>query len=156
MMMNLAELSRIDRSIEIQAPPERVWRALTDAGEILAWFKIKIEGQFKAGSEVWMESVDPAYAGHRFRVHVVEMTAPKRLVWKWHPGEIDPAVDYSREPRTTVTFTLEAAGRGTRLSVSETGFDEISLARRAKVYGDNNQGWTDVLANLQKYVEGAN
>ena len=66
---------------------------------------------------------------------------------------MDPALDYSREPRTTVTFTLEPSPRGTRLSVSETGFDEISLARRAKVHADNSQGWTEVLVWLQKYAE---
>ena len=54
-----------------------------------------------------------------------------------------------------VTFTLEPSARGTRLSVSETGFDEISLARRAKVHKDNSQGWPEVLVWLQKYVEEA-
>jgi hypothetical protein len=66
---------------------------------------------------------------------------------------VDPAVDYSREPRTTVTFTLEAAGQGTRLTMAETGFDEITLARRAAVYKDNDQGWDEVLRQLQTYVE---
>jgi uncharacterized protein YndB with AHSA1/START domain len=63
--------------------------------------------------------------------------------------------NYSKESTTTVTFTLEPSDRGTRLSVSETGFDAISLARRAKVYKDNSQGWAEVLVWLQKYVEAA-
>ena len=151
--MNIAELSRIDRSIEIAAPPERVWRALTDAAELSVWFQVTIEGALSKGSDVWMTSVHPAHAGQRFRVHIADMTPAQRLVWKWHPGEIDPNVDYSREPQTTVTFTLERSGRGTRLSVAETGFDEISLSRRAKVYGDNAQGWAEVLVWLQKHVE---
>ena len=83
------------------------------------------------------------------------MAPPHRLVWQWHPGEVDPNVDYSREPRTTVTFTLEPSDGGTQLTVSETGFDEISLARRAKVYRDNSQGWEEVLGWLQRYVEEA-
>ncbi len=53
----------------------------------------------------------------------------------------------------TVTFTLEPAGKGTRLSVAETGFTEISLARRAKVFQDNTQGWTEVIVWIQKYAE---
>jgi uncharacterized protein YndB with AHSA1/START domain len=68
---------------------------------------------------------------------------------------VEPDVDYSREPRTTVTFTLEPSEGGTRLTVSETGFDRISLARRAKVYQDNTQGWAEVLVWLQRYVEAA-
>jgi uncharacterized protein YndB with AHSA1/START domain len=153
--MTVAELSRIDRTLEIKAPPDRVWRALTNAVELSAWFQVKIEGEIKPDTEVWMTSVHPQSAGQRFRVRFKEMAEPKRFVWEWHPGEVDPGVDYSREARTTVTFTLEPSDRGTRLSVSETGFDEISLARRAKVYKDNSQGWTEVVLWLQKYVEEA-
>jgi uncharacterized protein YndB with AHSA1/START domain len=153
--MNIAELSRIDRTIEIAAPRERVWRALTNIDELSAWFQVKIEGAVAPGSEVWMTSVDPQYAGQRFRVRFKEFRAPHRLVWEWHPGAVDPAVDYSREPYTTVTFVLEPAKGGTRLSLSETGFDAIALERRAKVYADNNQGWAEVLVWLQKHVEAA-
>jgi uncharacterized protein YndB with AHSA1/START domain len=151
--MVTAELSRIDRTIEIQAPPERVWRALTSADELSAWFQVRIEGEITPGNEVWMTSVHPQHAGQRWPVRIVELTPPRRVVWQWHPGEVDPATDYSQEPQTTVTFTLEPSGRGTRLSLAETGFDEIALARRAKAYTDNSQGWIEVLVWLQKYVE---
>jgi uncharacterized protein YndB with AHSA1/START domain len=151
--MTVGELSRIDRTIEIQASPERVWQALTTAEQLSAWFQVTIEGDIAPGREVWMTSVHPQHAGQRFLVQVTEMTPPRRLVWQWHPGEPDPNLDYSREPRTTVTFTLEPSRGGTRLVVSETGFDAISLARRAKVYGDNSQGWAEVLVWLQAYVE---
>jgi uncharacterized protein YndB with AHSA1/START domain len=153
--MTAAELSRIDRTIEIKASAARVWRALTNPAELSAWFQVKIEGEIAPGQEVWMTTTHPDFAGQRFRVRFVEMTAPARFVWQWHPGEVDLKVDYSREPRTTVTFTLEPSDTGTRLSVAETGFDEISLARRAKVYGDNSQGWTEVIVWLQKYAEAA-
>ena len=43
--MTVDELSRIDRTIEINAPPERVWRALTSAAELSAWFQVTIEGE---------------------------------------------------------------------------------------------------------------
>lgn len=153
--MMLKELSRIDRTIEIDAPPERVWRALTDPAEVARWFDVTIDGAINQGSEVWMTSQHPDYAGQRFRVRYTELTPPKRLVWRWHPGAADPNVDYSREPETTVSFTLEPSGGGTRLTIAETGFDEITLERRAKVYADNTQGWTEVLAAFQKYVEAA-
>ena len=151
--MTTAELSRIDRTIDIQAPPERVWRALTDVQQLSSWFQVTIEGTIAAGSDVWMTSVHPEHRGQRFRVWIVELTPPRRVIWQWHPGAIDASVDYTHEPRTTVTFTLEPTASGTRLTVSETGFNEISLARRAKVYDDNSQGWAEVLAWLQNYVE---
>jgi uncharacterized protein YndB with AHSA1/START domain len=151
--MTITELSRIDRTIEIKAVPERVWRALTNSKELSAWFQVEIEGEISPDREVWMTSVHTGHVGQRFLVKVVEMTPPRRFVWQWHPGEVDPAIDYSREPRTTVTFTLEPTAVGTRLSVSETGFDEISLARRAKAHADNTQGWSEVLGWLQTYAE---
>jgi uncharacterized protein YndB with AHSA1/START domain len=153
--MTLAEMSRIDRTVEIKAPQERVWRALTSAAELSAWFQVTIDGEIVAGNEVWMTSVHAEHAGTRFRVRFVELTPPRRFVWQWHPGAVDPSVDYSNEPHTTVTFTLEPCESGTRLSVAETGFDGISLTRRAAVYKDNSQGWTEVLGWFQRYVEAA-
>ena len=153
--MTISELSRIDRTVTFDAPPERVWRALTRAEELSEWFQVRIEGNIAPGAEIWMTSVHPEHAGQRFRVRITTMEPPRQFVWQWHPGEVDPNVDYSREPSTTVTFTLEPAGSGTRLTVAETGFDEISLARRAKVYRDNSGGWAEVLVWLQRYVEKA-
>jgi uncharacterized protein YndB with AHSA1/START domain len=151
--MMIDDLTQIERTIDVDAPPERVWRALTTAEDLAAWFRVGIEGDIAPGAEVWMTSRYPGHEGTRFLVKVTEMTPPRRFVWQWHPGAVDPAVDYSREPWTTVTFTLEPSGRGTRLSVLETGFNEISLARRAKVFQDNTQGWTEVIVWIQKYVE---
>jgi uncharacterized protein YndB with AHSA1/START domain len=153
--MNVAEQSRIDRTIEISAPPDRVFRALTTVAELSAWFQVAIEGDIAPGSEVWMTSTHPEHKGTRFRVRFIRMTRPHTVVWEWHPGAVDPAVDYTQEPPTTVSFTLEPSARGTRVTVSETGFDRIALSRRAKAYEDNSQGWTEVLVWLQKYAEKA-
>ena len=151
--MTTDELSRIDRTIDVNAPPDRVWRALTTAKDLSSWFRVTIEGEIAPGAEVWMTSTHPGHEGQRFLVRFTEMSKPHRFAWQWHPGAVDPAVDYSREPWTTVTFTLEPSGRGTRLSVSETGFNEISLSRRAKVFADNSGGWTEVIVWIQKYAE---
>jgi uncharacterized protein YndB with AHSA1/START domain len=151
--MTAAERLRIDKTIEIAASPERVWRALTSSEELSAWFKVTIEGAIALDSEVFMTSTHAGYEGQRFRVRITEMTPPRRFAWQWHPGVVDPAVDYSVEPRTTVTFTLEPTARGTRLSVSETGFEQIALARRAKVFQDNSGGWAEVIGWIKSHVE---
>jgi uncharacterized protein YndB with AHSA1/START domain len=151
--MNPAELSRSGRTIEIEATPERVGRALTGAAELPAWFQVTIEGEVAAGKEVWMTSLSEGCRGQRFRVLFLELTPTRRFVWQWHPGAAEENVDYSKEPRTTVTFTLAPSGSGTRLTVAETGFDAVSPGRRAKVYGENTQGWTEVLVWLKGYAE---
>ena len=149
-------LDRIDRTIEVNAPPDRVWRVLTTAKDLSTWFKVDIEGEIAAGAEVWMISKYPGYEGKRFLVRVTEMTPPRRFAWQWHPGAVDDDIDYTREAWTTVTFILEPSGAGTRLSVSETGFNDVSLARRAKVFKDNTQGWAEVIVWIQQYAEAKN
>ena len=86
--MSSPDLIRIDKAIEIKAPPDRVWRALTNAEELSAWFQVTIEGAIAVGQEVWMTSIHAQHTGQRFRVRFIEMTPPTRFVWQWHPGEV--------------------------------------------------------------------
>ena len=155
-MMTVAEMSRIDRTIEIDAAPDRVWRALTNARELSAWFQVEIEGEIAPGRDVWMTSVHPEHAGQRFRVRFTEMTPPRRLVWEWHPGEVDASRRLLQ--RAAHHGHLHARAFRTRDAADacrRPASIEISLARRAKVYKDNAQGWAEVLVWLQKYVENA-
>jgi len=57
-------------------------------------------------------------------------------VYQFHG--LDPNVDYSKEPTTLVEFTLEKAAEGVMLTVTESGFDQIPLARRAKAFAEND------------------
>src|SRR5690242_17717037 len=107
---------RIDRTIELAAPVDRVWRALTTPAEISVWFRVGIEGPLTPGSDVWMTWAEPNQPVKRFRVRVVEMDPPRRFAWEWHPGETDHPIDDSRDSRTRVTFTLEPSAAGTRLT----------------------------------------
>jgi uncharacterized protein YndB with AHSA1/START domain len=151
--MTTAQTDRIDRTIDIDAPPERVWRALTTAKELSEWFKVSLDGEIEAGREVWMTSLYPGHENIRFRVAFIELTPPTRFVWQWHANAVDQTFDYSKEQRTTVTFTLEPNGRGTRLTVSETGFDGVSLGRRAKAFSENSKGWAEVIVWIKQHVE---
>src|SRR5699024_658201 len=112
-----------------------------------------IDGEMKPGETIWLTSRHPPYVGMRFEVRIVELTRPSRVVWQWHPGELEPGTDYSAEPMTTIVFTLHPTAEGTRVNVVETGFDELSLARRAKALAENNQGWTEVTLWLKTHVE---
>jgi uncharacterized protein YndB with AHSA1/START domain len=63
-------------------------------------------------------------------------------------------VDYSAEPTTLVEFTLEEAegGGGTALTIVESGFDRIPLARRSEAFRMNDGGWAGQIKNLAAYV----
>jgi uncharacterized protein YndB with AHSA1/START domain len=72
--------------------------------------------------------------------------------FRWHPFAVDPAVDYSKEPTTLVTFELEEAPGGTLLTINESGFDRIPLERRATAFARNQEGWTAQATLIEKYL----
>lgn len=150
--MPVGELHQIEKSVFIRAPRSRVWRALTDSREFGRWFGVEVSGPFQTGQRVQMSSTAEKHKGVQFFVEVGEMIPERTFAWRWHPGMPDPAVDYSREPATTVEFRLEDAEGGTKLSVKESGFDRISLTRRAAVFADNEKGWTHQMKAISDYV----
>lgn len=153
--MSPSELSRIERSVTIRAPRSRVWRALTDINEFAQWFGVKTEGSFAPGVRVEMT---PQLHGcsEPFVVYVDRMEPEGYFSWRWQPGAYDPKADYYREPLTLVEFFLEEANGGTLLKVVESGFDLLTLARRAKVFEENRSGWEYELNSILKHVEGTN
>ena len=62
-------------------------------------------------------------------------------------------MDYSQEPRTLVEFELDEIPEGTRIRVTESGFDQIPLARRAEAFRMNSGGWAAQLVNVATYVD---
>jgi uncharacterized protein YndB with AHSA1/START domain len=80
---------------------------------------------------------------------------PERLFsFRWHPYAVEPGVDYSAEPTTLVSFTLEDAPGGTKLAIVESGFDAIPASRRAKAFSMNEKGWASQAENIRKFVAG--
>ncbi|SDN25801.1 SRPBCC family protein [Polaromonas sp. JS666] len=144
---------RIERSVHIKAAPSRVWKALTNAEEFGSWFGVALKGKrFTAGQQVQGHITIAGYEHVLFDVFI-ERVEPERLFsYRWHPYAVDPAVDYSKEPTTLVKFTLKAVGGGTLLSVVESGFDKIPVARREQAFRMNDGGWQGQMANIEKYV----
>jgi len=148
------DTDRIERSVLVQAPRERVWRALSDAAEFGAWFGVDLAGQaFVPGRRTRGRITYPGYEHLWFDVAVERVEAPRLLAFRWHPYAVDPAVDYTAEEPTLVTFTLEdAPGGATRLTVVESGFDRIPPARRREAFRMNGQGWDAQMGNVARHV----
>jgi hypothetical protein len=51
-------------------------------------------------------------------------------------------------------FSLEEQADGVLLTITESGFDAIPLARRAKAFVANEGGWTLVLRLIEDYLAG--
>jgi uncharacterized protein YndB with AHSA1/START domain len=148
--MSSRSTDRIQKVAVLRAPRSRVWRALTDPAQFGEWFGCKLEGRFVAGKVMRGPVTSPGYTHLTFEV-VPEQMEPERLFsWRWQPGG-DPDVDPA-EPMTLVVFELEEVPEGTRLTVTESGFDQIPVARRGKAYRENDEGWTGQLENLTGYL----
>ena len=148
----------IERKVLLRAPRSRVWSALTDVKKFCEWFGVDAaDGEFKPGATVRM-SVKEEYGGH-FDMMIEQMQPEHLFTWRWHPGARDPSVDYDKESPTLVEFKLVDAQvdsrSGTALTIKESGFDNISLARRARVFGQNCEGWDGQIRNLERYVNQA-
>ncbi|HEX8625150.1 MAG TPA: SRPBCC family protein [Allosphingosinicella sp.] len=144
---------RIEKSIAIAAPVERVWRALTDHEEFGAWFRVKLDGPFALG-EVSRGRI--TYAGYehlKWEARVVAMEAPRLFAFTWHPYAVDSDRDYSAEPQTRVEFRLEPAGGGTNLTVVESGFDALPAERRDEALRMNTGGWETQMKNVKAHAE---
>ncbi len=154
---------RIEKRILLRAPQERVWRAISDATEFGNWFGVELEGDFVPGAQmkgrIKPTMADPGiaktqekYAGMPMTFFVERIEPMNLFAFRWHPFAIDPSVDYSSEPMTLVTFTLEPAEDGTLLTVVETGFDSMPLVRRADAFEANEEGWDAMVKVVEKYL----
>ena len=148
----------------LKAPRDRVWRAISDSKQYGAWFGAEFDGAFVAGAKLTATIVptkaDAAiaasqepYRGRTFTFEVEQVEPQSRIAFRWHPYAIDPAVDYSTEATTLIVFELaDAPGGHTALTITESGFDKIPLARRAEAFRMNDGGWTMQLQLIEKYL----
>ena len=154
---------RIEKKILLRAPRERVWGAISDARQFGTWFGVEFDGEFVAGArltgKITPTKVDPEvaksqqpYSGKAFEIEVDRIEPMRLLSFRWHPFAVEPGLDYSKEPATLVAFELEPAAGGTMLTITESGFDRIPLARRAKAFAANDQGWLAQTKLLEKYL----
>ncbi|MGY4515786.1 SRPBCC family protein [Lysobacter sp. HA18] len=149
-----ATTDAIERSIVINAPRDRVWRALTDTTEFGTWFGAKVQGQnFGLGQRVRGPITSCGYEHINFDVVVERLDPQDVFAYRWHPYPIDPTVDYDAETPTLVTFTLkDAPGNATLLTVVESGFDQVPPTRRLEAFRMNGRGWTAQLESIARHV----
>ena len=150
----MTDTDRIEKTIVLRAPRSRVWRALTDAGEFGTWFRAEMEGPFEEGRTARGRITYPGYEHLTMEVMVERMEPERLFSFRWHPGAVEPGFDYSKEPRTLVSFTLEEVAEGTRLTLVESGFDRLPTERRETAWRENDQGWTEQMENVRRHVGG--
>lgn len=145
----------IERTVEVAAPPERVWRALTDPAELARWQCKRAEMDARLGGRfLWDWSGTP---------HAEEVTGTSNLygegeVIAAEPGrrlELAyrvPAFKAGTHP-TLISFALAPALRGCRLTVVHSGFDE-GPGPWDGYYRGHRESWDVDLPKLLALCEG--
>jgi uncharacterized protein YndB with AHSA1/START domain len=135
--------------IDVNATPEDVWRALTEAGELVRWFPLQARvTPSKGGKMFW--GWDQRWA---WESTIDEWEAGKRLTLVEHRPAFDAEGNPLSDPphRLAMEFTLETHAGATRLRLVHSGFGR----------GDNwddeldsvSSGWQFELRSLRHYVE---
>ena len=154
---------RIEKKILLHAPRKRVWRALSDSTEFGTWFGVKFDGPFTPGASMRgvitptkvnaeVANAQKPYEGLPFEITIDKMEPERLFSFRWHPFAVERGVDYSAEPTTLVVFALEEVAGGVMLTITESGFDQIPLARRVKAFTANEQGWGMVVKLVEEYL----
>ncbi|WP_022927818.1 SRPBCC family protein [Patulibacter americanus] len=146
----------IEREIDIEAPPERVWALVTQAEHLGRWFgDAGASVDLRPGGALafrWTE-----HGETDGRVEAVE--PPHRFTFRWRaPGEFGYGEGpLGPENSTLVEFALTPHGAGTRLRVVEQGFAALAGADEARGrHRDGNvRGWQAELGELAEYATGA-
>jgi uncharacterized protein YndB with AHSA1/START domain len=133
------EKRTIVKEIEVVAPVEAVWKALTDGTELARWFPLEASVEPGVGGNVRL-SWGPAF----------EATAPLTI---WEPNKryvLEQAAP-SGNP-VTVEYSIEARGGKTLVRVTQSGFSAGSEWDE-EYFGSTNYGWGFMLFNLREYLE---
>lgn len=143
----------------IEAPPELVWRGLTDRAFTRRYWGMEFETDWTPGSRfavVHANRGDVRVADDEMVIK--ECTPYSRLSYSWeaYPPELVTAIGASAEfgtraplePRSTVTFDLSQDGTQTRLTVTHSGFRPGSV-----ILPDISAGWPKVVSWLKTFLE---
>jgi uncharacterized protein YndB with AHSA1/START domain len=138
---------RIERTVRLDRPPRDVWPALTTAEGLSAWFGEQATIDLQPGGAASMTFA----GGMTVEMRVERAEEPNVFAYTWRLPDL-PDDD---QRRTYVEFALEPDGAGTMLRVTETGFAQLPLDTRSDTYDSHSDGWSQELAELVDYLDGA-
>lgn len=144
---------QIEKVVELAAPVARVWRAITDHNEFGEWFRVRLDNPFKVGETTTGKITYPGHDHLEWASVTEQMDHERLFAFSWLPSAIDPDTDYGPEARVRVEFRLEPSERGTRLTITETGFQQFPEAKRLEVLRSNSEGWDIQAKNVAAHVE---
>ena len=147
------EHGTIEREFHIEAAPEVVFEVISSPDHIREWWQADADLEPVAGTTgelVWGDK--STGDAHVSRITVVEAQPPRLFAFRWvYDEDALPAADNS----LLVSFELVAAGDGTTVRLTETGFRERGweAAVLEQHYNEHSAGWdAHFLGGLRAYL----
>lgn len=144
--------NRIEKSVELNAPIDEVWRALTDHEAFGEWFRVKLDRPFVVGEITTGAITYPGHEGVKWTSMTERMEAPRLFSFRW-PHAKEPHPDPSGEAATRVEFHVEPTATGTHLTIIESGFESLPEDQQIEALQSNDKGWDVQAQNIKAYVE---
>ena len=87
--MNTTSTDRIEKHVILKAPQTRVWRAIADAEQFGAWFRMKFEAPFVEGKTLRGRILYPGYEHITGEFQIVRIEPERYFAYRWHPYAVD-------------------------------------------------------------------
>jgi len=122
-----SQTESISFEFDLNHPPAKVWRALTDPALLAEWLLPVFDFKLEPGASFMLKT--QAYPGWDGTVNcrLVEIEAQRKLSYTWSVPFLD----------TVVTFMLTPTPAGTRLSLVQSGFKQ----EQKREFGGARYGW---------------
>ncbi len=132
----------IVKTVFLKAPPDHVWKFLTEPDKLATWFH-QGEGELKKGGDWALLTNSLGREGERMcSGKVLELNAPTKLVHTFtHP--------HLKGVETTCTWTLQAAGGGTVLTLVHDGWEKLDDDPFGMA-ADHDTGWDEHFARFRR------
>ena len=132
----------IQHTITVEASPEAVFRALTDAAELERWFPSEVESDAREGGayRYSFEFEQDTSRNHTYAGTYTAFEPPRRVAYDWQ----------TEKGATAVEFRVAPTGAASEVSLSHTGWS----AHTDEDVDQFRQGWAGFLANLKSHLEG--
>jgi uncharacterized protein YndB with AHSA1/START domain len=130
-------------TIEIAAPPARVWRAFATEDAWRGWFDPGVRADVRPGGAFAVGGGAARLPAAPFAGAIAELDEPRRVSVRWYTD----AARY-RDP-VSLTFELEPAGSGTRVVLQHLGWEQLEDPRRTAQL----RALRDALDALRRYAQ---
>lgn len=140
--------STITKTIFVDASPDTVWLYLTDKDKLAQWFH-PARNNLELNKEYELYDKDNSGGADKMCWGTVtEMKIPQRLVYTFTVKPLNGAM-------TTVTWTLESALGGTRLTLLHEGVGDAAGDAALGLLRALDKGWDEHFGRLRPACEAA-